>query len=98
MRKLLILPIVLVLASAGCQSLRRVEVWKQQTFFAPAAATQPIGPPAMAPIGPMAPVSVPGPVVVQSPIVTESSEQFETVLPGPAETIAPGPVEDGPAL
>lgn len=95
MRKLLILPIILIFASTGCESLRRVEVWKQQTFLSPTAATQPVGPPVMAPT---ATPQYASPVMVQSPIVTESPEQVETLLPGPAETIAPGSVDVGPAF
>jgi hypothetical protein len=98
MRKFLILPIILLFVSTGCQSLRRVEVWKQQTFFAPTAATQPVGPPPMAPMPAMAPAQVPGEVVVQSPVITESPESAEAYLPGPAENIAPGPVETGPSF
>jgi hypothetical protein len=103
MRKLLILPIILLLASTGCQSLRRVEVWKQQTFFSPSAATQPVAAPAMsaAPMmtAPAPFVSTPGPVpvTVGFPAVDEPSQQ-ETILPGPVETISPGPIEDGPVL
>jgi hypothetical protein len=104
MRKLLILPIILLFASTGCESLRRVEVWKQQTFFAPSAANQPVGPPpmaptpAMAPMPGIAPAQVPGEIVVQSPVITETPESTEAYLPGPAENIAPGPVETGPSF
>lgn len=37
MRKLLILSILPILTAAGCanESLRRMEVWKQQTLFTP---------------------------------------------------------------
>jgi hypothetical protein len=97
MRKLLILPIVLLLASTGCQSLRRVEVWKQQAFFSPAVAAQPMAMPAMSAAPAYAPATGPVPVTVGSPVVNEAYEQ-ETIVPGAVETISPGPVEDGPVL
>jgi hypothetical protein len=38
MRKLLIVSILPLLTATGCETLQRVEVWKQQTFFSPPAA------------------------------------------------------------
>ncbi len=40
LRKLLIALALPIVTATGCQTLERVEVWKQQTFFSPAPAAQ----------------------------------------------------------
>lgn len=111
MRNLLIIPIILILAATGCQSLRRIEVWKQQKLFSssaqpvaiqvpgtspcPQVPCQPAAP-AWTPCDPAAATAVPN--TVQSPIVSETVSQGETVLPGPAENVDIGPIEEGPAF
>jgi hypothetical protein len=92
MRKLLILPIVLIFATTGCQSLRRVEVWKQQTLFSPPATAQAVGAPAMMPVAPVA-----APMMLESP-PGEPAMQVEALMPGPVEDVPVGPLEDGPVL
>jgi hypothetical protein len=37
-RKILIASILPIVSAAGCQTLERLEVWKQQTFFSPPPA------------------------------------------------------------
>lgn len=110
MRNLLIIPIMLFLAGPGCQSLRRIEVWKQQRFFAPATTAQPVAVQAPSMAMPGQPIATPPcapcaagasaamPTNVQSPVVDEFEAPTEGILPGPAESNDIGPIEDGPAL
>jgi hypothetical protein len=93
MRKLLIVPIVLIFAATGCQSLRRMEVWKQQTFFAPTAAAQPVATPISSQM-----MAIPGPAAITPAQAYEPPTPVETLMPGPVENIGPGAVEEGPVL
>ncbi|MCC7083510.1 MAG: hypothetical protein IT427_00720 [Pirellulales bacterium] len=100
MRKIPIVPVVLILLAPGCESLRRVEVWKQQTFFSPSpqsVSAPSILPPAAAPLV-VAPCPNSDPTVVDSPDGSEESQPLETLLPGPVENVSPGPTDDGPML
>lgn len=84
MRKLLLVSVLLPLFG-GCESLRRVEVWKQQTLFAPRSSEYapmpgPAGPQFAAPqvLAPSAPSSwtVASPVQPDAMIVPEPEPSF----------------------
>jgi hypothetical protein len=88
MHKVLIVPILLLLAAGcegTCETLRRAEVWKQHTFFAP---NEPV---LMAPTNPCNTGCAPEPdcgggtaQVIQEPAMTVGSP----IMPGPDETIS----------
>src|SRR4051812_16997038 len=90
LRKVLIASILPFVAAAGCQTLERVEVWKQQTFFSPAPSLRvsngdPCAPQAncASPCGPQAPATpyyTPG-VTAQKPVPsTTEYATGETVI------------------
>ena len=96
MRKVLIVSILSLLAAGcegTCETLRRVEVWKQQTFFAPNEPVM-LAPAAEPTCGAPAELSCSGAPETTCGDVAQMIEQPSTmvglpVTPGPVETTSP---------
>lgn len=84
MRKLMIVAMLLPLTAGGCREpLRRIEVWKQQTFFSPSESQLAPGPQFVGPANTPAPWATAYPPAAASEAIEWSPEEINGVLEQP---------------